>query len=41
MPTRPDRTASSGSLEEGGGEVELNGPRVGTYDVTLTAALEG
>jgi lipoyl-dependent peroxiredoxin len=35
MPTRTARTAWSGSLEQGSGQVELTSSRVGTYDVSF------
>jgi len=35
MPTRTARTAWSGSLEQGSGQVELTSSKVGTYDVNF------
>ncbi|MCI2238639.1 OsmC family protein [Paenibacillus sp. TRM 82003] len=35
MPTRTARTAWSGSLNEGSGQVELTSSKVGTYDVSF------
>ncbi|MCU1528679.1 MAG: OsmC family peroxiredoxin [Frondihabitans sp.] len=35
MPTRTARTAWNGSLEEGGGQVELSSSKLGTYDVSF------
>lgn len=35
MPTRTARTAWNGSLEEGGGQVELSSSKIGTYDVSF------
>jgi len=35
MPTRTARTAWNGSLEQGGGQVELTSSGVGTYDVSF------
>lgn len=35
MPTRTARTAWSGSLEQGSGQVELSSSRVGTYEVSF------
>ncbi|WP_454049695.1 OsmC family peroxiredoxin [Cellulomonas sp. Marseille-Q8402] len=35
MPTRTARTAWNGSLNEGGGQVELSSSKVGTYDVSF------
>lgn len=35
MPTRTARTAWTGSLEQGSGQVELTSSRVGTYDVSF------
>jgi osmotically inducible protein OsmC len=35
MPTRTARTAWNGTLEQGGGQVELTSSGVGTYDVSF------
>lgn len=35
MPTRTARTAWTGSLQEGSGQVELSSSHVGTYDVSF------
>jgi osmotically inducible protein OsmC len=35
MPTRTARTAWNGTLEQGGGQVELSSSKVGTYDVSF------
>lgn len=35
MPTRTARTAWNGSLETGGGQVELTSSKIGTYDVSF------
>ena len=35
MPTRTARTAWNGTLNEGGGQVELSSSKVGTYDVSF------
>jgi lipoyl-dependent peroxiredoxin len=35
MPTRTARTAWTGSLQEGSGQVELTSSKVGTYDVSF------
>jgi osmotically inducible protein OsmC len=35
MPTRTARTAWNGTLNEGGGQVELTSSKVGTYDVSF------
>ena len=35
MPTRTARTAWTGSLQEGSGQVELSSSKVGTYDVSF------
>jgi hypothetical protein len=35
MPTRTARTAWNGSLETGGGQVELTSSQLGTYDVSF------
>jgi osmotically inducible protein OsmC len=35
MPTRSARTAWTGSLEEGTGQVELTSSKIGTYDVSF------
>ncbi|GIG27767.1 OsmC family peroxiredoxin [Cellulomonas marina] len=35
MPTRTARTAWNGTLQEGGGQVELSSSKVGTYDVSF------
>ena len=35
MPTRVARTAWTGSLEQGSGQVELSSSKVGTYDVSF------
>ncbi|MGI9093798.1 MAG: OsmC family peroxiredoxin [Mycobacteriales bacterium] len=35
MPTRTARTAWNGTLQEGGGQVELSSSHVGTYDVSF------
>lgn len=35
MPTRTARTAWNGTLNEGGGQVELTSSQVGTYDVSF------
>ena len=35
MPTRTARTAWTGSLEQGSGQVELSSSKVGTYDVSF------
>ncbi|UZN03993.1 OsmC family peroxiredoxin [Cellulomonas sp. S1-8] len=35
MPTRSARTAWNGTLQEGGGQVELSSSKVGTYDVSF------
>lgn len=35
MPTRTARTAWTGTLEEGSGQVELSSSKVGTYDVSF------
>jgi lipoyl-dependent peroxiredoxin len=35
MPTRTARTAWTGTLQEGSGQVELTSSRVGTYDVSF------
>lgn len=35
MPTRTARTAWNGTLEQGGGQVELTSSKVGTYDVSF------
>ena len=35
MPTRTARTAWSGTLEEGSGQVEMTSSRVGTYEVSF------
>ena len=35
MPTRTARTAWTGTLEEGSGQVELSSSHVGTYDVSF------
>lgn len=35
MPTRTARTAWTGTLEEGSGQVELTSSKVGTYDVSF------
>ncbi|WP_129336625.1 OsmC family peroxiredoxin [Cellulomonas endophytica] len=35
MPTRTARTAWNGTLEDGGGQVELSSSGVGTYDVSF------
>ena len=35
MPTRTARTAWTGSLEEGSGQVELTSSKVGTYEVSF------
>jgi osmotically inducible protein OsmC len=35
MPTRTARTAWTGSLEQGSGQVELSSSHVGTYDVSF------
>lgn len=35
MPTRTARTAWTGSLQEGSGQVELVSSKVGTYDVSF------
>ena len=35
MPTRTARTAWNGSLETGGGQVELTSSKLGTYDVSF------
>jgi len=35
MPTRTARTAWNGTLEAGGGQVELSSSKVGTYDVSF------
>jgi len=35
MPTRTARTAWNGTLEAGGGQVELTSSKVGTYDVSF------
>lgn len=35
MPTRTARTAWNGTLQEGGGQVELTSSGVGTYDVSF------
>lgn len=35
MPTRTARTAWTGSLEQGSGQVELTSSKVGTYDVSF------
>jgi lipoyl-dependent peroxiredoxin len=35
MPTRTARTAWNGTLQDGGGQVELTSSKVGTYDVSF------
>lgn len=35
MPTRTARTAWNGTLEQGGGQVELSSSKVGTFDVSF------
>ena len=35
MPTRTARTAWTGTLQEGSGQVELSSSHVGTYDVSF------
>ena len=35
MPTRTARTAWNGTLQDGGGQVELSSSKVGTYDVSF------
>ena len=35
MPTRTARTAWTGTLEQGGGKVELTSSRIGTYEVSF------
>ncbi|MCL3861435.1 OsmC family peroxiredoxin [Actinotalea sp. K2] len=35
MPTRTARTAWNGTLEQGGGQVELSSSQVGTFDVSF------
>ncbi len=35
MPTRTARTAWTGSLQEGSGQVELTSSKIGTYDVSF------
>lgn len=35
MPTRTARTAWSGTLEQGSGQVELSSSRIGTYEVSF------
>ena len=35
MPTRTARTAWNGTLQDGGGQVELSSSQVGTYDVSF------
>lgn len=35
MPTRTARTAWNGTLEQGSGQTELSGSKVGTYDVSF------
>ena len=41
MPTRTARTAWTGTLQEGSGQVELTSSKLATYDVSFPAPLRG